>query len=68
MATGPRPAPSAAGLKVVAAAKKFLGGKYVWGGENPKVGFDCSGLVQYTYRGVGVRPRGWPRTSSRPPT
>lgn len=54
MATGPRPATPAAGPKIVAAAKKFLGGKYVWGGEDPKRGFDCSGLVQYTYRGVGL--------------
>jgi cell wall-associated NlpC family hydrolase len=54
MATGPRPAPSATGVKVVAAAKKFLGGKYVWGAENPKVGFDCSGLVQYTYASVNI--------------
>lgn len=54
MANGPRPATPAVGPKIVAAAKKFLGGKYVWGGEDPKVGFDCSGLVQYTYRGLGL--------------
>jgi len=54
MPSGPRPATPAVNTKVVAAAKKFLGGKYVWGGEDPKVGFDCSGLVQYTYRGAGV--------------
>lgn len=54
LATGPRPAPNATGIKIVAAAKKFLGGKYVWGAENPAVGFDCSGLVQYTYRSLGI--------------
>ncbi|HEX2902340.1 MAG TPA: NlpC/P60 family protein [Jatrophihabitans sp.] len=54
MATGPRPPTPAVGPQIVAAAKKFLGGKYVWGGEDPKVGFDCSGLVQYTYRGLGL--------------
>jgi cell wall-associated NlpC family hydrolase len=52
--TGPRPATPASNTKITAAAKKFLGGKYVWGAEDPKVGFDCSGLVQYTYRGAGL--------------
>jgi N-acetylmuramoyl-L-alanine amidase len=40
--------------QVVEYAKKFLGVKYVWGGESPK-GFDCSGLVLYVYRHFGVR-------------
>jgi NlpC/P60 family len=52
--TGPAPTPPAVNLKIVAAAKALLGSKYVWGAEDPKVGFDCSGLVQYTYRGAGV--------------
>ena len=28
-------------------ARKYLGTKYVYGGADPKKGFDCSGLVQY---------------------
>lgn len=40
-------------------AKKYLGVAYVWGGTTPS-GFDCSGLVQYSYAQVGVS---LPRTS-----
>lgn len=29
--------------------KQFLGTKYVWGGETPQEGFDCSGFTQYIY-------------------
>ena len=52
--TGPAPATPPANTKIVTAAQQLLGSKYVWGAEDPKVGFDCSGLVQYTYRGAGV--------------
>lgn len=42
-------------------AMSFLGTPYVYGGSSPK-GFDCSGLVQYVYREVGVD---LPRTVQR---
>lgn len=48
------------GGHVVALAQQHLGTPYVWGGESPG-GFDCSGLVQYTYRQLGVN---LPRTSA----
>ncbi len=29
---------------------------YIWGGKNPLVGFDCSGVVTYLLQSVGVGP------------
>ncbi|GAB3982687.1 hypothetical protein GCM10029978_087070 [Actinoallomurus acanthiterrae] len=48
------------GLKAVAVARKQIGKWYRWGGSSPRKGFDCSGLVQYSYRKAGVR---LPRTA-----
>ncbi|MBA3653982.1 MAG: C40 family peptidase [Actinobacteria bacterium] len=45
---------SGSGDRVVAAAMTQLGVPYQWGGETPGVGFDCSGLVQWSYRQIGV--------------
>src|SRR5205814_283952 len=42
------------GQAAVAAATRALGVPYVWGGASPEAGFDCSGLVQWAYRQVGV--------------
>lgn len=44
---------TAIGKQIVTDAEKYLGTPYVWGGESPQ-GFDCSGLVQYVYKQVGV--------------
>lgn len=41
------------GQEVVDMAKKYLGYKYVYGGETPNKGFDCSGLVKYIYKQFG---------------
>ena len=40
-------------LAVVQAASQHLGVPYVWAGASP-AGFDCSGLVQYSFREVGL--------------
>ncbi|MEA3434472.1 MAG: C40 family peptidase [Campylobacterota bacterium] len=45
--------------KLLADAKYFKGGKYVWGGTTPQ-GFDCSGYVQYLYKKHNVN---LPRTA-----
>lgn len=39
--------------RVAAMADAFIGTPYVWGGSTPS-GFDCSGLVQFVYKEVGV--------------
>ncbi|MDP3713775.1 MAG: bifunctional lytic transglycosylase/C40 family peptidase [Mycobacteriales bacterium] len=31
-----------------------VGTPYVWGGETPGIGFDCSGLVQHSYAAAGI--------------
>jgi cell wall-associated NlpC family hydrolase len=45
---------SDAGAVAVRWALSQIGTPYVWGGETPGVGFDCSGLVQAAYRVAGV--------------
>ncbi len=45
---------SDAGAVAVAWALAQIGTPYVWGGETPGVGFDCSGLVQAAYKVAGV--------------
>ncbi len=50
---------SSGDASVVDVALQYLGVPYVWGGASP-AGFDCSGLMQYSYRQVGIM---LPRTS-----
>lgn len=51
--TNYNPAPSSKGQAIVNAAAKYIGVRYVYGGTSPS-GFDCSGLVQYACREVGI--------------
>ena len=41
-------------------AKKYLGGKYTWGGTTPEKGMDCSGYTKFIFNKVGVK---LPRTA-----
>ena len=45
---------TAQGLKAVKEAESQIGVPYVWGGETPGVGFDCSGLVQWAWGKAGI--------------
>jgi cell wall-associated NlpC family hydrolase len=47
--------PAAGGASTaLAAAESQIGVPYVWGGESPGQGFDCSGLIQWAWRQAGV--------------
>lgn len=49
-------------LGAIAAAESQLGVPYVWGGESPGNGFDCSGLTQWAWGLAGVA---LPRTAQQ---
>lgn len=51
---GPNGQTNPAGNEAVNAAISQLGVPYVWGGETPGVGFDCSGLTQWSWAQAGV--------------
>ena len=55
----PPPVPPGVGGAIDAAMSQ-RGVQYVWGGETPGVGFDCSGLVQWSFAQAGIS---LPRTS-----
>ena len=52
---------SSSGTKIVRIAAGLIGAPYRYGGESPKRGFDCSGLVFYSFERMGVKV---PRTAA----
>ncbi len=49
--------------KAVEYAWAFLGLPYRWGGDDPILGFDCSGLVIEVLQAVGILPHGFDTTA-----
>jgi peptidoglycan DL-endopeptidase LytE len=41
-------------IELVADAAELLGKPYVWGGQTPEVGFDCSGFIVYLFKKQGI--------------
>jgi peptidoglycan DL-endopeptidase CwlO len=54
------PPPSAAAAQVLRSADAYVGVKYVWGGNTPAEGFDCSGFTKFVFAKYGIA---LPRTS-----
>jgi len=42
------------GAEIVRIAKQFRGTPYVWGGNDPGIGLDCSGFTQLVFRIAGI--------------
>jgi murein DD-endopeptidase len=52
--SAPPSAPPQVGERAAAHALKVVGAPYRYGGASPSRGFDCSGLVQYSYKYAGL--------------
>jgi hypothetical protein len=50
----PPPTGTASGIQICETARSNLGVRYKLGGAQPSTGFDCSGLVQWTFAQYGI--------------
>ena len=46
---------SSLGERAASLALQYLGIPYLWGGANPRIGLDCSGLTMLVYQRLGIR-------------
>lgn len=53
--SSPQGAGGANAAQIIQFAETQLGVPYVWGGESPGQGMDCSGLIQWAYSKAGVQ-------------
>ncbi len=56
----PRPDDYKPNYHMAMVAKEMVGVRYRYGGSSPSSGFDCSGLIYYSYKRIGLRS---PRTT-----
>lgn len=54
------PSATAAAARVLRTADAYVGTRYVWGGNSPSEGFDCSGFTKFVFAKYGIA---LPRTS-----
>ncbi len=60
VAEAPRPSSNGPNFDMAMVAKEMVGVRYRYGGSSPSSGFDCSGLIYYSYKRIGLRS---PRTT-----
>ncbi len=59
-ADAPSPGERRPNYHMAMVAKQMVGVRYRYGGNSPSSGFDCSGLIYYSYKRIGLRS---PRTT-----